>query len=443
MSKSTTLEERQEILMLAQSGLTDKEIAGRVGWSKSTVKKWRQRGERYGRAGLASKMGRPVRGALSSYPAAVRETIHCWREAHPGWGPKTLRAELDKHPEFQRQTLPDPSSIGRYLKEQGFSRRYERRNELPESSQAEANEAHEVGDMDGRGYERVADVGVVSLINLNDRFSQGRLLSYPCWLGQKRCQRHANTEDYQIVLRLAFTDWGCPQRLQVDRESVFYDNSPQSPFPTRLHLWLLALGVSLPFGRPNQPTDQAMTERSHQLWEGQCLQGQAYDAWQDRYLTLRQRRDFLNHNLPCSSLDNQPPLAAFPDAVHSQRPYRPEWEAQMLDLTRVFDYLAQGRWFRLASKDGTFSLGGYVYYAGTAWKRQQLEITFDASDQHLLCHDEAGTLIKRLPIRAITVENLMGELAAFEQLPVFQLALPFSWDDQRVLRLFEIIRETT
>jgi hypothetical protein len=37
----------------------------------------------------------------------------------------------------------------------------------------------------------------------------------------------------------------------------------------------------------------------------------------------------------------------------------------------------------------------------------------------------------------------MGELAAFARLPVFQLALPFDWDSQRMLRLFEIVRDMT
>jgi transposase len=443
MRRLTTLEERQEILDLAHDGLTDKEIAQQMGWSERTVQKWRRRGQRQGRAGLASKMGRPTRGALSTYPTELRETLRCWRQEHPGWGPKTLRAELGNHPGFRQQKLPNPSSIGRFLQEQGLSRRYERHSDLPESDKERAQAVHEVWEMDARGYEHIPDVGVITLIDLNDRFSHVRLLSYPCWLGQARRQRHADTEDYQLVLRLAFTDWGRPQRLQVDRESVFFDNSTKSPFPTRLHLWLLALGVSLTFGRPNQATDQGMTERSHQLWAAQCLQGQHYDTWQDLYLALHCRRDFLNNDLPCSSLDNQPPLQAFPEAAHSRRPYRPEWEADLLDLTLIHDYLARGRWFRLASKDGTFSLGGHVYYVGAHWARQQLEITFEATDQQLLCHDDAGQLLKRLPIQGITGEALMGQLLAFERLPVFQLALPFDWDTQRVLRLFEIVRNTT
>lgn len=439
MARRTTLEERHQILELVQAGLTDKEIAQQMGWSARTVRKWRRRGQRQGRTGLASPMGRPACGALSTFSTELRDTLSYWREGHPGWGPQTLHTELVKHPDFSQQKLPDPSSIGRFLQQQGLSRRYERHSDLPKSGKEGAQAVHEVWEMDARGYEYIPDVGVITLIDLNDRFSHLRLLSYPCWLGQKRCQRHADTADYQNVLRLAFTDWGRPQRLQVDRESVFFDNTSKSPFPTRFHLWLLALGVSLTFGRPNQATDQGMTERSHQLWDAQCLQGQQYDTWQDLYLALRRRRDFLNRDLPCSSLDNQPPLQAFPEAAHSHRPYRPEWEAELLDVTRVHEYLTQGRWFRLVSKDGTFSLGGQVYYIGAQCARQQLEITFDADQQQLLCHDEAGQFIKNLAIQSLTIETLMGELHAFVHLPMFQLALPFEWDNQRVPRLFEIV----
>jgi transposase len=444
MAKTTTLEERYQILDLAQTGLTDKEIAQQIGWSARTVRKWRRRGQRQGRAGLASQMGRPVQGALSTFSDGLQETLRRWREAHPGWGPQTLRAELDKHPRFRHEKRPAPSSIGRFLQEQGLSRKYERHSDLPESEEEKAEAAHEVWEMDARGHEYIPDVGVISLINLNDRFSHARLLSYPCWLGEERCQRHADTGDYQTVLRLAFTDWGRPQRLQVDRESVFYDNTSKSPFPTRLHLWLVALGVSLTFGRPHQATDQGMTERSHQLWAAQCLQGQQYQTWQELYLTLRHRRDFLNYDLPCASLDDQPPLQAHPEAAHSHRPYRPECEAELLDLSRVYTYLAQGRWFRLVSKDGTFSLGGHVYYIGAKWARQQVELIFDADEQQLCCHDEAGQLIeKELPIQGISVEALMGQLSAFTSLPVFQLALPFDWESQRVTRLFEIVGDMT
>ncbi len=43
------------------------------------------------------------------------------------------------------------------------------------------------------------DTSIVTLINLNDRYSRGRLLSYPCWLGSQRVERLPATKDHKLV----------------------------------------------------------------------------------------------------------------------------------------------------------------------------------------------------------------------------------------------------
>lgn len=40
MSQVTTLQERSEILVLSQAGLSDKEIAQSLNWSITTIRKW-------------------------------------------------------------------------------------------------------------------------------------------------------------------------------------------------------------------------------------------------------------------------------------------------------------------------------------------------------------------------------------------------------------------
>ena len=67
----------------------------------------------------------------------------------------------------------------------------------------------------------------------------------------------------------------------------------------------------------------------------------------------------------------------------------------------------------------------------------QLEITFDPDDKCLPCHNQAGELLRRLPIKGITKQALMGQLAPYVTLPNFQLLLPFDWQEFRVLRLLE------
>jgi hypothetical protein len=325
------------------------------------------------------------------------------------------------------------------LKERGLTKQYNRHQALPQEEKP-LGLPHEIWEMDAQGYRFIPDVGQVTLIHLNDRGSHLRLMSYPCWLGDKRVERHANTGDYQTALRLAFVDWGLPKALQVDHESVFYDNKTKSPFPTPLHLWLVALGVTLHFGRPGQPTDQGMTERSHQLWTGQVIQGATFANWQALYDTLHRRRDFLNTILPCSSLDNQPPLVAFPRAHHSGRPYRLEWEAELLDLNRIDAYLGRGRWFRRIAVNGIISLGGTIYNVGRQWKQQQIEVTFDPDTRHFCCFDAAGQLLKSFPLQGVSIDTLMGDVFPLVHFPVFQLALPFTWDEQRLIRLYEIVQ---
>jgi transposase len=435
MGKTTTLEDRMLINELARAGLTDTEIAERVGWSPFTVRKWRRRSNNQGRQGVASVMGRPTIGALNTFPSLIRETLRALRIAHPGWGAKTLRAELETDKRFKKRQLPSRTSIGRFLQEEGLTRSYQRHSKLPQPAKTTAQAPHQEWEMDARGHELVPGVGIITLINLNDRYSRVRLLSYPCWLGAQKVTRHPTTEDYQLVLRLAFTEWGLPDRIGVDHDSVFYDNASKSPFPTRLHLWLLALGISFIFGRVGRATDQGVTERSHQLWAQQVLVGQEFDSWEALYQALGQRREFLNTHLPCASLGEVPPLVAHPEARMPRRLYRPEWEAELLNLSGVYAYLAQGRWFRLVSEVGTVSLGGQVYVLGCTWAKQQVEIMFDSSNQCLVFRSADTQQTKSLPIQGITVQTLMGEMGPLVNLPMFQLSLPFSWDEWRVIRL--------
>jgi hypothetical protein len=349
--------------------------------------------------------------------------------------------------------LPSSRSIALFLKAEGLIRPYERHSKLPQSDRpkAEVKAPHEEWEMDAKGQQFVDKVGVITLINLNDCYSRVRLLSYPCFLGKMRVERHPTTEDYQLVLRLAFSEWGLPDRIATDHDTVFYDNGSKSPFPSRLHLWLLALGVELVFGRHNCPTDQGLTERSHQLWEKQVLLGQEFDSWNALYSALLKRRDFLNHHLPCASIGELPPLVAYPQAQKMRRGklYRPEWEVELLDISRIYAYLAKGRWFRLASNIGSVSLGGQVYVLGRTWAKEQVEITFDASEPQPQQHSDFvfrsadGKRVKCIPVKGITVDTLIGEMSSLIGLPEFQLNLPFTWNEWQMIRLYDTFRCTT
>lgn len=441
MVEVTTLEQRHQIMELYRLGYKDSEIAQKLGITSSTVRKWRRRGVRQGEKALVSRMGRPVSGALGSFPSDLRDTLRKWRTLHEGWGACTLHTEL-KASEWAEKGLPGVASIHRFLHQENLTRPYKHHTQLPEIVQSQTNSPHEEWEMDARGHSRVAEVGIIMLIQINDIFSHARLLSYPCWVGDQRLTHRPSTEDYQQALRLGFSDWGLPDRISVDHDAVFYDNDNPSPYPTRFHLWLIGLGIGLCFGRKGIATDQAMTERSHQLWDRQVLRGQSYDTWKALYWALRKRRDFLNHQLPCSSLGGKPIDEVYPHIYRPRRLYRPEWEEDIFEPERIHQYLAQSRWFRRVSSVGEISLGGKVYGLGKEWARDEIEITFDPDAKKLLFLNAKRTAQKSADLKGCTKAELMGELKPYHNLPDFQLCLPFSWQDWRQTQLHDLLTST-
>lgn len=429
---ATNYPERLKIEKLSKRGLTDRQIAEQLGLSVSTVRKWRRKLKRGGRETVLSHMGRPQQGALGSFPQEMRQWLRRWAKQHPGWGAKTLRAELARSEAFRNQPLPSRASLARWLQEEGEVRLYEKHSQLPELPKWNARACHEEWEMDARGYSRVPNLGLISLIDINDTYSRVKLLSYPCWIGHKRVERSASTEDYQLALRLAFTEWGLPDRLATDHDRIFYDETSKSPFPTRFHLWLLALGIDLQFGRLNRPTDQGMTERSHQIWASQVLEGALFECYQALWKALEQRKHFLNEHLPCATLGDLPPLEAHSQARLPRRSYRPEQEADLLDLSRVHAFLAKGQWFRKISAVGSISIGRHIYHLGYDWRPAgYAELTFNLDTLEFICKIPSGKE-KHLSTPWLTKQELMGELFHFQQIP-FQYALPLSHNEWRAL----------
>jgi len=196
---------------------------------------------------------------------------------------------------------------------------------------------HEEWQLDAQGVTRVEGIGKVSVINLLDRVSRLKVESCP-----RAHTIQPVTADYFLSLRRAFLNYGLPQRLSLDHGSAFFDNTCPSPFPTRLHLWLLALGVEVVFIRVGRPTDHGAVERMHQTMSNQALVGQHWESAEQLWRGLDVSRARLNEVMPMRALLQQAPLQAFPQAVSSGRLSFPEKEEQLLDLERSAELLQHG-----------------------------------------------------------------------------------------------------
>jgi hypothetical protein len=434
----TTLEERVAIVERATAGQSDPEIAATLHCSVWTVRKWRRIGQRQGRVGLAPPLGRPPTGPLGSIAPALRDAILAMRRSHPGWGADTILAELRTDPLWAEQKLPSRARIAALFKHAKLTRRYNRHTDLPEPAAAPEGRPHDQWELDAQGPVLVENLGKVCLVNVIDTTSRLKVESYPCV-----DTTNPPLETYQLVLRRAFLATGLPRKISFDRGTVFFDNTTTSPYPTRLHLWLLALGVEVGFTRIRRPTDHAHVERVHQTMTLQALLGQ---SWSDRvalWTGLDARRAMLNRHIPCRTLGGQAPLHAYPQAGHTGRFYRPEWEAELLDLDRVYRYLATCRWFRRVAGNGSVALGGIYYYINPKYGGRAIEVKFDG-ERALFRGQVAGVAepIEIIP-RGLTKEALMGEASAIAALPAYQLALPFTHEAQRVMDYIPLLRRIT
>jgi transposase len=420
----TTLAERVIIAESVQAGQSSREIAAALGRPLATVRKWRQRHQRAGRAGLSSQMGRPAGGALATAPTELKSALLTLRERCPGWGAQTLQVEIAKDERFAGLKIPSRARIAAYLKEKQQVRPYERHQAMPEPPAQPVQRPHQEWEMDAQGVTTVAGVGRVSFINLVDVCSHTGIDSHAC-----PHTRHPKAEDYQQVLRRAFIRYGLPEQISLDHDSAFYDNKSASPFPSRLQLWLIGLGVQVRFIHHRPPLEHAQIERQHQTIAGQAFAGQTFADVTELQRSLQARLLFLNQEYPSRALEESSPWQAFPQARHSGRLYDVETEEQTLDMQRVDDYLQRGRWFRRVSAVGTFSLGGYIYTAAPYLAAQTLEITFDGATRTLICLPEQSTATFQRTVQGLTPAALMGDASALPGYIDYQLALPFAYPD--------------
>lgn len=422
LRQPTSYQERLAIIELTQAGQTLAATAQSLDRSYYTVRKWQRRAKARGPGGLLVKIGRPASGQLSSFPKELAQDILRMRQAHPGWGAATLRTELAHQEPWRDQPLPSVATLNRFLKGRGLIASRRTTVHSPQPTQPPtATRPHQIWELDAQGETTVSGLGKVAPINLIDTFSRLKVESYPT-----SHSRQPRLEDYQLALRRAFSQFGLPEYLSLDHGPVFFDNSTNPPFPTRLVLWLRGLSIEVVFSRKGRPTDHARVERDHQTIEAQALVGQSYPSLTQLWQSLDGRRERLNQLLPCRSLGGLSPLQAYPGAAHSGRFYRPEWEAEMLDLGQIYEYLAsQPTWFRQVRPGGSVWLGGYEYVVGRALAGKTVAISFEPLEGCLHFAAQGENEVVKKAICGLSQAELMGELGAWQALPAYQLALPF------------------
>jgi transposase-like protein len=434
-TRATTIQQRQAIAELTAQGQSYQMVAQQLGLSFWSVRKWARQAKRGGLAALVSAIGRPATGPMAETEPRVRYVALRLKRQHPSWGAAYILKKMSERPSLQGQSLPEATSLWRYWR--SFGDRLWPKRQPAEGKLPQAGVAHGVWQMDAKESVPVTGVGVVTIHQARDEFGRATVMHrvHPAQEPEQRVVK-LSTEQVQQDCRIAFSQWGLPDVIQTDRAPIFLDKDP-TPYPTRLTLWWVGLEIAHRLIPPHTPKRNGTVERSHRTLDERTLIGQQFNGAD--HLQTQVDADWHELNAECPSrakgCGGQPPLVAHPELLIPRRPYQPEWEAALLNLTRVEAYLAQQTWLRIVSQVGQVSLGGYRYGLGVAWAGQTVSIHFQEE-----AHQFVFTLVRpehhrrlpqldlapiQLPPQGLSMEALSGLPLALSELPSRQLMLPF------------------
>ena len=401
---TTTLAQRKLIEKLSKTK-TSKEICKELGISIWTVRKWRQRLAK--KKNAVPKMGRPKKGALSTYSSKLRRAIKTLRQKNEGWGAASILDELLEKKGYMDAELPDESSVNRYLKEVGLiTKVYEKHGVSPKTKTKRAKFPHDKWEVDAQGAVAVEGLDHIAQINMKDSCSLKYCMSFPVQVQHTRHQ--PSKVHYYWAFRLAFEESGLPKYIQLDKDSVFYENTSKSPYPSKIHLWLTSLGIKVIFITIPPPLKQAKVERSHQTMDRQTLRGQSFKYWKQLFQKSNYRRQRLNNALPSRSLGGRAPLQVYPEAIHSGRFFSVEKEYELIDLKKVDSLLSQYTWYRKVSKDKTISMGRHIYYIKKAKPLSQVKIKYSKKTRLFIVRDVKERLLAKLTPKGLSKEEIIA-----------------------------------
>lgn len=428
-TRPTTLQQRQGMMKLAQAGLTYREIAQQLNVSFWTARKWGRRTRAGDERQLVSVLGAPRRGPLADCHPLVRYLALRWKRQHPQWGVGYIVQKLKGHPGLRDHPRPAAVSVWRYWRMFGDRLFPKRQGATPPPPKTGV--VHGVWQLDFNESVDGPGLGRVTFTQARDSVGRATVLHrvHPAPQADQRIVK-LTTEQVQADCRIAFAQWGLPDAIQTDRASLFVDDDA-TPFPSRLSLWWIGLGLRHHLIPRHTPECNGSVERSHRTTNERTLSGQRFG--QAAQLQSQLDADWAELNTQCPSraagCDGKPPVRAYPDLLRPRRLYFAEDELRLFDLQRVYAYLTHFTWVRLVNSHGQLSLGSQRYGLGHAWAGQKVAIRFDPPQRVFLFTALHPRHPRREPItrpaQGLSVTDLCGPIEV-RPTPPQQLSFPWA-----------------
>lgn len=296
-NNTPTMEQRQKFITLAKSGrFTVTELCLEFGISRKCGHKWLVRHAEGGTAALADGSRAPHSVPLRT-SEAIERLVVSERRLHPTWGPKKLRAVLER--KYAMESPPAVSTLGAILKRHGMIEARRRRPGAFNVQRGELTGAlrpNHVWATDFKGWFHTLDGERCDPLTVTDLFS--RYLIGVQGLPQAT----------QAWTRMAFTNMfrvhGLPEVIRMDNGSPFGSIGPGGL--SKLSVWWLSLGIDVEFIMPASPQQNGSHERMHRTMKAECCEPASANGVAQQKRFERWRKEF-NERRPHEAIGQRVP----------------------------------------------------------------------------------------------------------------------------------------
>jgi putative transposase len=291
-------------------------LCERYGISRDTGYRLLGRYREEGPSGLEPRSRAPHRHGMTM-AEEVAAAIVALRRRRPYWGPKKLRAVLQR--DDPKQLWPAPSTIGDLLRREGLStpRRRPRRAVPLTQPFLPVHEPNDLWCIDFKGWFRTADGQRCDPLTITDADSRFLI---ECRIVPE------TTEAVRPVVDQAFRELGLPRAIRSDNGAPFASSVSPGGL-SRLSVHWVKLGIRLERIEPGAPQQNGRHERMHATLKAETSRPPAATPVEQQVRFDRFRHDFNDHR-PHEALGQVPPTSRYRP---SPRPYPNKVEAPWYD----------------------------------------------------------------------------------------------------------------
>lgn len=322
---SGVVEERTRFVLDHERGLwTVAELCRHYGIARKTGYKWAERFAAQGLEGLKDLSRVPARHPNQT-PSALEEQVVALRRAHMRWGPRKLKAVLER--DWPKLLWPAASTIGDLLKREGLVVEKRPRSKTPPYTQpfAAADGPNQVWCADFKGWFRTGEGERIDPLTITDAHSRYLL----------RCQavEKTDTEAVRAICEAAFREYGLPRAIRTDNGAPFASRAIAGL--SRLAVYWMKLGIVPERIQPGHPEQNGRHERMHRTLKEETATPAAANRRAQQRAFDRFRREY-NQQRPHEALGQRTPSSVYAPSArrYPDRVPEPEYD-EGVEVRRV------------------------------------------------------------------------------------------------------------